>query len=384
MPRCRSLGLYFDNWSHFESYLVYQASCLRASRDALMKLFPRLKDPDVTIYFDGSGRMGLVALRGVENFDSMGREAYLVSDGATPAPMKRDVYIAFSSSGEKKTIIADALIAKKHGLFTNAFTSYDDSPLAMSVDNRAKISGRGLGEEEIKKLMGVHTPLLVLGSGPEVCSLALIDCLSYAVAQSSNPKQFVDNMDTALYECIVHVGGVHMDLVRKPQQKILKGFINDIAYDVKDVHFTGTKYSTIVGEMSGIRWLHGIHERHVRRTKTIDSTNIPKYVSPSTGLVAISARGESDFTNAMVDKYQAARCKTFGLTMEKDSTFARKIGPERLLVSPESPELPLNKDNPIDFSSVSTLITLDCALMQVMNCLGRTEKQAALIHSPWT
>jgi D-arabinose 5-phosphate isomerase GutQ len=347
-------------------------------------LFPRIKDPDKIIYLDGSGRMGKVALRGVENFESMGREAYLVSDGATPAPIKLDTFIPFSSSGEKKTIIEDTRVAKKLGLSTNAFTSYDNSKLAKIVDNRAKITGRGLGEEEIKKLMGVHTPLLVLGSGPEVCSLALIDCLSYAVAQSRNPRQFVDNMDRALYECIVYVGDVHRDLVRKPQQKILKELINGIAYNVKDVHFTGTKYSTIVGEMSGIRWLHGIYVRHERRTKTVDSTNIPKHIEPSTGLVAISARGESDFTNAMVDKYQAAGCKTYGLTMEEDSTFAKKIGPERLLVSPESPELSLNKNNSIDFSGVITLITLDCALMEVMNCLGRTEKQAALIHSPWT
>lgn len=383
MPRCTSLGLWFNNYEQFESNFTYLSSCLRSSRRGLMELYPQLKSEKTSLYFDGVGRMELVAKRGVENFESMGREAWLVNDGEAPAPRHGDVFTSFSSSGEKKPIIVDVDLAKELGLVKLGVTSYDNSPLGKRVDYIGRIVGRGLGEQEIKKWMGSHTPLAVMGSGPETCSLAFIDCLSYGLAQSNNARSFIEKMEYALYQYIVYLGDVHRHLEKKPQQRILKRIINGLAFDVKDIDVTGFKYPTTVGKMFGIRLQHAIYTRGKRRAKTIDSTNFPKHIDVSTGLFAISQEGESEFTNFAVDAYLNAGCDVYGLTMREDSTFAKKIGPYNALTLPECEELPLNEESSVDPFNTAALIVTDCNAMEVMHCTGRTEKQAEAVHNPW-
>lgn len=384
-----SLGLYFDNYEHFMVLPSLLVSYVRESRDQIKKVYEILTSGE-RIYFTGVGRSGLVASRGVENFDEgLNRESYFATKGTIPSIEEDDVLIAVSSSGEKEpTIInVDSAIEKKANVI--GITSNESSRLAKKSNAIIKVPGRGPGEDQIKQfyglnLIGKHLPLRVMGSTPEFCSLITIDSLSYALANSSDLESFYELLEGSLFGYSTYLADIYRHLEQPSQQTILENMINILSFKANNVFVTAYKFTTTVGEMLAIRLNNVIYEKGKRRSDIIDSRNARIKIEKSDSLVAISGFGNSPFTLDMAKMYRDADCEVFSATMNPDSELAKLVGEDKTLTFPKSPNLPLKDGYSIREFDACALAPLDCFAMEIMNRLGRSEEEAKKTHSTFT
>jgi len=387
------LGLFFDNSEHFLSLYPLMASHFREYRQQFTDAYKLLNNKTKVCFYTGTGRMELVAQRGVENFrEGLGIEAYNTKDGTSPGGSKNDVLVAISASGTKKPTLIDVEEAKSKELnmYVIGLTSDDTSPLADKSDLLIKVPGRGKGEEQIKgyltRLTGSHLPLHVMGSTPEFCSMVKIDCMSYALSNATDEKSFCDAFQHALFEYSLYSGDIHRYLEKDRQQRRLEKMIDDISFNVRNLYVTAFKFSTYTGEMFAIRANHAIYKRGERRADIIDSRNVPikEKIDKKDGLFAISGLGDSWFTLKVAKMFKERGCKVFGLSMKENSKLSKITGKRNMLLFPDCERFPLKNGYELRLFDVCALAPLDCMAMEVMNRLGKGEEKAKNNHSDFT
>lgn len=94
------------------------------------------------IFIYGAGRSGLVGKAFAMRLMHLDFNVYVVGETITPAFEEGDLLIAISGSGETKTIVDAAEIAKQQGGKVVAITSYRDSTLGKLADVVVEIPGR--------------------------------------------------------------------------------------------------------------------------------------------------------------------------------------------------------------------------------------------------
>lgn len=94
------------------------------------------------IFIYGAGRSGLVGKAFAMRLMHLDFNVYVVGETITPAFEEGDLLIAISGSGETKTIVDAAEIAKQQGGKVVAITSYKDSTLGRLADVVVEIPGR--------------------------------------------------------------------------------------------------------------------------------------------------------------------------------------------------------------------------------------------------
>ncbi len=94
------------------------------------------------IFIYGAGRSGLVGKAFAMRLMHLDFNVYVVGETITPAFEPGDLLIAISGSGETKTIVDAAQIAKEQGGKVVGITSYADSTLGKLADVVVEIPGR--------------------------------------------------------------------------------------------------------------------------------------------------------------------------------------------------------------------------------------------------
>lgn len=135
------------------------------------------------IYVMGAGRSGLVAKAFAMRLMHLGLTAYVVGETITPAIEKNDMFIAFSGSGNTKSIADVALTAKGIGSTIGLITSNKDSTIGQIADTIVVIESQRDAvtdeshEYEIRQMMGEHRSFAPLGTIFETTSMVFSDAL---------------------------------------------------------------------------------------------------------------------------------------------------------------------------------------------------------------
>jgi len=133
------------------------------------------------IFIVGAGRSGLVAKAFAMRLLHLGFSVYVIGETILPPMGKGDILIAVSGSGRTKTVVAVAEAAKSLGARVIALTTYPDSPLGKLADVTVRVPGRTkLAAEEdyiVRQVIGVHEPLVPLGTLFEATTLIFLDGL---------------------------------------------------------------------------------------------------------------------------------------------------------------------------------------------------------------
>ena len=121
------------------------------------------------IFVVGAGRSGMVASAFAMRLVQLGLTVYVIGESVTPAMTKDDLLIAVSGSGETKSIVNAAEIAKKEvGSKVLAVTSYPNSSLGKIADHVVVIKGRtkmDIEKDHLKhQIEGSHSTLTPLGT----------------------------------------------------------------------------------------------------------------------------------------------------------------------------------------------------------------------------
>ncbi len=120
------------------------------------------------IFMVGAGRSGLASKAFAMRLVQLGLTAYVVGESVTPAMTNRDLLIAVSGSGETKSIVSAAKVAKGVGSKVLAVTSYPNSRLGKIADIKVTIKGRtkiDIEKDHLKhQIIGQHSTLTPLGT----------------------------------------------------------------------------------------------------------------------------------------------------------------------------------------------------------------------------
>ena len=114
------------------------------------------------IYVAGAGRSGLVAKAFAMRLMHLGMESYVVGETITPAMQKGDLLVAFSGSGETRSITEICRTAKAVGGRLALITSRNDSTMAKTADMMVVLNSRpydddGLSSDfAIRQITGEH------------------------------------------------------------------------------------------------------------------------------------------------------------------------------------------------------------------------------------
>lgn len=133
------------------------------------------------IYVMGAGRSGLVAKSFAMRLMHMGFTSYVVGETITPATGEGDLIIAFSGSGNTKTIGDIAETAKGLGVKIALVSSNPDSRIGKIADYIIRIEIRrdpvtcDAHEYEIRQMLGEHRSFAPLGTIFETTSLIFGD-----------------------------------------------------------------------------------------------------------------------------------------------------------------------------------------------------------------
>lgn len=135
------------------------------------------------IYTMGAGRSGLVAKSFAMRLMHMGFTAYVVGETITPAIGEEDLIIAFSGSGNTKTIGDIAETAKGLGAKVALISSNTNSRIGKIADyliiietQRDPVSSDA-HEYEIRQMLGEHRSFAPLGTIFETSSLIFGDAI---------------------------------------------------------------------------------------------------------------------------------------------------------------------------------------------------------------
>lgn len=142
-------------------------------------IIDHLKDSDIKIMIDairssdriflmGAGRSGLASKAFAMRLVQLGLTTYVIGEATTPAMTEKDLLIAVSGSGETKSIVSAAKIAKGIGSKVLVVTSYPESSLGEIADYIVRVKGKTKIDIEKDYLQhqieGIHTSLTPLGT----------------------------------------------------------------------------------------------------------------------------------------------------------------------------------------------------------------------------
>jgi len=120
------------------------------------------------VFMLGAGRSGLAAKAFAMRLVQLGLTAYVIGESVTPAMTEKDLLIAVSGSGETKSIVSAARVAKGVGSKVLAVTSYPRSRIGRISDIRVVIKGRtkiDIEKDHLKhQIIGTHSTLTPLGT----------------------------------------------------------------------------------------------------------------------------------------------------------------------------------------------------------------------------
>jgi len=139
------------------------------------------------IYVMGAGRSGLVAKAFAMRLMHLGFKSYVIGETITPAMKKGDIIVAFSGSGETKTIAELCETAKSIGGSICLVSSKKESRIGKIADSVVVIeSHRDIvddesAEYEIRQMMGEHKSFAPLGTLFETASMVFSDSIISAI-----------------------------------------------------------------------------------------------------------------------------------------------------------------------------------------------------------
>ncbi len=135
------------------------------------------------IYVMGAGRSGLVAKSFAMRLMHTGFISYVVGETITPAVAEGDLFIAFSGSGNTKTVGDIAETAKGLGVKVALISSNPDSRIGKIADYVIEIETQrdpvtcDAHEYEIRQMLGEHRSFAPLGTIFETSSLIFSDAV---------------------------------------------------------------------------------------------------------------------------------------------------------------------------------------------------------------
>ncbi|HJJ40315.1 MAG TPA: 6-phospho-3-hexuloisomerase [Methanocorpusculum sp.] len=135
------------------------------------------------IYVMGAGRSGLVAKSFAMRLMHTGFTSYVVGETITPAIAQGDLIIAFSGSGNTKTIADIAETAKNFGVKVALISSDENSRIGKIADFMIKIEtqrdpiAKDSHEYEIRQMLGAYRSFAPLGTIFETSSLIFSDAV---------------------------------------------------------------------------------------------------------------------------------------------------------------------------------------------------------------
>jgi len=120
------------------------------------------------VFMMGAGRSGMASRAFAMRLVQLGLTAYVIGESVTPAMTDKDLLIAVSGSGETKSIVSAAKVAKGVGSTVLAVTSYPRSRLGRIANMRVAIKGRtkiDVEKDHLKhQIIGTHSTLTPLGT----------------------------------------------------------------------------------------------------------------------------------------------------------------------------------------------------------------------------
>ncbi|HIJ06042.1 6-phospho-3-hexuloisomerase [Methanocalculus sp.] len=135
------------------------------------------------VYVMGAGRSGLVAKAFAMRLMHLGFISYVVGETITPAIDKNDMLIAFSGSGNTRSIADVAQTAKGLGATVGLITSNKESAIGQIADTIVVIESQRDAvtdeshEYDIRQMMGEHKSFAPLGTIFETTSMVFSDAL---------------------------------------------------------------------------------------------------------------------------------------------------------------------------------------------------------------
>jgi len=135
------------------------------------------------IYVLGAGRSGLVAKAFAMRLMHLGLQSYVVGETITPAMRDGDLLVAFSGSGETKTVAELCETTKAIGGNLCLITSKKDSRIGriadviMVIESQRDAVEDESAEFEIRQMTGEHKSFAPLGTLFETAALIFADAI---------------------------------------------------------------------------------------------------------------------------------------------------------------------------------------------------------------
>jgi 6-phospho-3-hexuloisomerase len=141
------------------------------------------------IYVLGAGRSGLVAKSFAMRLMHLGLQSYVVGETITPSMKSGDMLVAFSGSGETKTVAELAETSKDIGGHLCLVTSKKDSRIGRIADcvvviesHRDEVRDES-AEFEIRQMTGEHKSFAPLGTLFETAAMIFADAIVSALME---------------------------------------------------------------------------------------------------------------------------------------------------------------------------------------------------------
>ncbi|HEU17470.1 MAG: 6-phospho-3-hexuloisomerase [Methanomicrobiaceae archaeon] len=141
------------------------------------------------IYVLGAGRSGLVAKSFAMRLMHLGLQSYVVGETITPAMKEGDTIVAFSGSGETKTVAELSEKAKEIGGRLCLVTSKKDSRMGriadcvVIIENQRDDVEDESAEFEIRQMTGEHKSFAPLGTLFETAAMVFADAMISALME---------------------------------------------------------------------------------------------------------------------------------------------------------------------------------------------------------
>ncbi|HJJ56354.1 MAG TPA: 6-phospho-3-hexuloisomerase [Methanocorpusculum sp.] len=147
------------------------------------------------VYVMGTGRSGLVAKSFAMRLMHLGMISYVVGETITPAIGPNDLIVAFSGSGNTKTICDIAETAKSLGAKVALISSNKESRIGkisdyiIQIDTQCEPGTYNTHEYEIRQMLGEHRSFAPLGTLFETASLILGDAIISTLMDMNKIKE---------------------------------------------------------------------------------------------------------------------------------------------------------------------------------------------------
>ena len=139
------------------------------------------------IYVLGAGRSGLVAKAFAMRLMHLGLHSYVVGETITPAMKPGDALVAFSGSGETKTVAELCETTKKIGARLCLITSNEESRIGRIANcvtviesHRDTVSDES-AQFDVRQMTGEHKSFAPLGTLFETVAMVFADCIISAL-----------------------------------------------------------------------------------------------------------------------------------------------------------------------------------------------------------